>query len=61
MTIVGGGEILDPLSNQKREIQLIYRVGLTQETSRSLLSALPYLQLMLEQAVKDPTKPDSVQ
>ena len=37
------------------------RIGLTLETSRSLLAALPNLQSLLEQASKGPTKPRSVQ
>ena len=61
MTIVGGGEYLDPLSKQTREMQLIYRVGLTPETSRSLLAALPNLQSILERAIEGPSKPGSVQ
>jgi hypothetical protein len=61
MTIVGGGEIYDPLAKQKRELQMIFRVALTQETSRSLLAALPNLQSILERAIEGPSKQGSVQ
>ena len=61
MTILGGGEYFHPLLKQKQEIQLTLQVGLTPESSRALLAALPSLQSILEQATKGPATPGSVQ
>ena len=61
MKVVGTGEILHPLSQSVEKIEMVQNVLLTQEASRLLLAALPRLQSLLEQALKGPTKPRSVQ
>jgi hypothetical protein len=57
VTAVAGVELLAT----KQQFQLPVQLGLTVETSRSLLAALPRLQSLLERALKGPTKPSSVQ
>jgi len=58
MTVVAGYEVSGQ-PGQPQQMRIL--VGLTLETSRSLLAALPKLQSLLEQATKGPTKPRSVQ
>jgi len=58
MTVYAGYGRPDPA---EPTYYLPVRVGLTLATSQALLAALPKLQSLLEQAMKGPTKPRSVQ
>jgi hypothetical protein len=61
MVVTGQAEYFHPILQEKQTMDMEQIVGLPQEASRSLLAVLPELQSLLEQALKGPTKPSSVQ
>ncbi len=61
MVVRGDAEYFHPILKETHKLEIVQVVGLTTESSQSLLAALPKLQSLLEQAVKGPTKPGSVQ
>jgi hypothetical protein len=61
MLVAGEMEYFHPILQQKQTKEWNQVIGLTPEASRVLLAVLPELQSLLEQAVKGPTKPRSVQ